>query len=55
MGLNFRTGLELKNGLVLSVNKLFGLTNLQNVDGFRWNNNAIGLNVGYFFPKKSKK
>lgn len=55
MGLNFRTGVELKGGLVLSVNKLFGLTNLQNVSGFRWNNNAIGLNVGYFLPKKAKK
>ncbi len=55
MGLNFRTGVELKNGFVFSVNKLFGLTNLQNVDGFRWNNNAIGINVGYMFQAKTKK
>ncbi len=55
LGLNFRTGVELKSGLVLSVNKLFGVTNLQNVTGFRWNNNAIGINVGYFLAKKDKK
>ncbi len=54
-GLNFRTGVTLKNGLVLSINKLFGLTNLQNVPNFRWNNNAIGINVGYFFSAKPKK
>jgi hypothetical protein len=55
LGLNLQAGYSLKNGLVVGVNVLRGLTNLQNVSGFEWRNNVVGINLIYFLPNASKK
>jgi hypothetical protein len=54
LGLNFLAGFETKSGFFASVNYLRGLSNLQNVPGFRWNNNMLGISVGYMFGGKKK-
>lgn len=48
-------GFQGKKGLVLSVNYVKGLSNLQNVANSEWNNNVIGLSLGYMLPARSKK
>ncbi|NDF98109.1 MAG: PorT family protein [Chitinophagia bacterium] len=48
-------GYQSKTGVVLSVSYVKGLTNLQNAPNFEWQNNVIGLNLGYMLPTRAKK
>jgi hypothetical protein len=48
-------GYQSKKGVVLSVSYLKGLTQLQNAPNFDWQNNVIGLAIGYMLPTRSKK
>jgi hypothetical protein len=48
-------GYQSKSGVVLSVSYVKGLTNLQNVPNFEWQNNVIGINLGYMLPTRGKK
>ena len=48
-------GYQSKKGVVLSVSYVKGLTNLQNAPNFEWQNNVIGLNLGYMLPTRAKK
>jgi hypothetical protein len=53
-GLNFLAGFQSKSGFFASVNYLRGLSNLQNVDGFSWRNNILGISAGFLFGGKKK-
>lgn len=54
-GLTASGGYQAKNGLVISLSYVKGLTNLQNAANFEWQNNVIGFNIGYFLPTRGKK
>lgn len=54
-GLMASGGYQSKKGLVLSVSYLKGLTQLQNTPNFDWQNNVIGLTIGYMLPTRGKK
>lgn len=55
LGLMASGGYHSKKGVVLSVSYLKGLTQLQNAPNFDWQNNVIGLTIGYMLPTRSKK
>ncbi|MBM3414390.1 MAG: PorT family protein [Bacteroidetes bacterium] len=55
LGLMASGGYQSKKGVVLSVSYLKGLTQLQNAPNFDWQNNVIGLTLGYMLPARSKK
>lgn len=55
LGLNVQAGISLKSGVVIGVSVLRGLTNLQNISGFEWRNNVVGINLAYFLSNASKK
>ncbi len=54
-GVTTSGGYQSKSGLVLSVSYVKGLTNLQNVANVEWQNNVVGLNIGYMLKNRSKK
>ncbi len=54
-GITGSAGYQSKSGVVLSVSYVKGLTNLQNAPNFEWQNNVVGLNIGYLLPTRSKK
>jgi hypothetical protein len=53
-GIDLRAGVRLKSGLTVGVNYIKGLSNISNMSGLTWNNNLLGLSVGYFFGGKAK-
>jgi len=54
-GVTGSAGYQSKSGLVLSVSYVKGITNLQNAPNFEWQNNVVGLNIGYLLPTRAKK
>lgn len=49
VGVDLRAGVRLKSGLTVGLNYLKGLSNISNTSGLTWNNNILGVTVGYFF------
>lgn len=55
LGLNFTGGYQSKKGWAVNLTYLRGLTNLQNVPDFTWNNNLFSFGVTYFLSGAKKK
>ena len=55
MGLIASAGFQSKKGVVLSLNYLKGLSQLQNAPNFDWQNNVIGISIGYMLAARPKK
>jgi hypothetical protein len=47
-GIDLRAGIRTQAGLVVGLNYTKGISNISNAPGMRWNNNVLGLSVGYF-------
>jgi Outer membrane protein beta-barrel domain len=54
-GVTTSGGYQAKGGFVFSVSYVKGLTNLQNAANFEWQNNVLGINIGYMLPTRGKK
>jgi hypothetical protein len=55
LGLNITGGYQSKKGWAVNVTYLRGLTNLQNVPNFTWNNNLLSFGFTYFLKGTKKK
>lgn len=54
IGLDLRAGLRLKSGISVGLNYVRGVSNIQNTNGFTWNNHLFGLQVAYMLRNKGK-
>jgi Outer membrane protein beta-barrel domain len=54
LGMDIRSGFQLKSGLTLGLNYVRGFSNIQNTSGVKWNNHLFGFQVAYFFGAKGK-
>jgi len=48
-GVDLRVGIRTQAGLVVGLNYTKGISNISNAPDMRWNNNVLGLSVGYLF------
>ena len=55
LGLNITGGYQSKEGWAVNLTYLRGLTNLQNVPDFTWNNNLLSFGFTYFLSGVKKK
>lgn len=55
LGLNITGGYQSKKGWAVNLTYLRGLTNLQNVPDFTWNNNLLSFGFTYFLSGVKKK
>lgn len=51
-GVDLRAGIRTNVGLAMGVHYTRGISNISNASGMRWNNNVLGLSVGYYFQGK---